>query len=148
AFAAELEDRLFEITEAVDAGETLKNRAKDAVKAKARLRDELLEVKRKREEIAIKMDAVRKNRAEKMSAWSERDQVNESMWDLEMALKRGMAKAIADDRNEEGLSATEVLLSDLIEKVGSIGASKGLLERTRAFNSRLEITADIVEGRI
>ncbi|KAF2141044.1 uncharacterized protein K452DRAFT_359443 [Aplosporella prunicola CBS 121167] len=56
AFGAALADRLFDLTEAVNAGETLKSRLKAADKEKAALRARFLDLRRQREEVALRMD--------------------------------------------------------------------------------------------
>lgn len=146
-FNASLSDRLFELTEAVDAGSALKGRLKEALREKLRLREEFLSIRKQREDLALKMDEIRTEHKERVRSKKERDDINAAMFDIEAAVLRGKENAEKEGRENEGPEMPlEMLLENRARDVGSDGG--GLLEKVKEFNGALESAAAIFEGRV
>lgn len=150
AFAIELADRLFELTEAVDAGEALRARAKAAAKEKVALRAEFLGIRKERDEVALRTDAVRRAHMEAEARRRRDEELSDALWGIETAVQRGREKAVREGREGEGPAGG---LRWEVEDVvgggvsGAAGGGGGLLERVREFNGFLERAAGVVEGR-
>ncbi|OCL10993.1 hypothetical protein AOQ84DRAFT_361923 [Glonium stellatum] len=145
-FNASLSDRLFELTEAVDAGTALKGRLKEALREKLRLREEFLSIRRQREDLALRMDEIRTEHKERVRSKKERDELNAAMFDIEAVILRGRERAGREERENEALNVPlEILLENVARDVGPDGG--GLLEKARGFNGILEATATVFEGR-
>ena len=146
-FNASLSDRLFELTEAVDAGAALKGRLKEVLREKLRLRKEFLSIRKQREDLALKMDEIRTEHRERVRSKKERDDINAAMFDIEAAVLRGKENAEKEGRENEGPEMPlEMLLENRARDVGSDGG--GLLEKVKEFNGALESAAAIFEGRV
>ncbi|GME26624.1 hypothetical protein GTA08_BOTSDO04718 [Neofusicoccum parvum] len=102
AFATELADRLFELTEAVDAGEALRARAKAAAKEKVALRAEFLGIRKERDEVALRMDAVRQAHMHAEARRRRDEELNDVLFGIETAVQRGREKAVREGRADEG----------------------------------------------
>ncbi|KAL1634358.1 hypothetical protein SLS56_002368 [Neofusicoccum ribis] len=102
AFATELADRLFELTEAVDAGEALRARAKAAAKEKVALRAEFLGIRKERDEVALRMDAVRRAHMDAEARRRRDEELNDVLFGIETAVQRGREKAVKEGRADEG----------------------------------------------
>ena len=146
-FNASLSDRLFELTEAVDAGTALKGRLKGVLREKLRLREEFLSIRKQREDLALKMDEIRTEHRERVRSKKERDDINAAMFDIEAAVLRGKENAEKEGRENEGPEMPlEMLLENRARDVGSDGG--GLLEKVKEFNDALESAAAIFESRV
>ncbi|OCL00684.1 uncharacterized protein K441DRAFT_624584 [Cenococcum geophilum 1.58] len=145
-FNASLSDRLFELTEAVDAGTALKGRLKGVLREKLRLREEFLSIRKQREDLALKMDEIRTEHRERVRSKKERDDINAAMFDIEAAVLRGKENAEKEGRENEGPKMPlEMLLENRARDVGSDGG--GLLEKVKEFNGALESAAAVFESR-
>ena len=146
-FNASLSDRLFELTEAVDAGTALKGRLKEVLREKLRLREEFISIRKQREDLALKMDEIRTEHRERVRSKKERDDINAAMFDIEAAVLRGKENAEKEGREKEGPEMSlEMLLENRARDVGSDGG--GLLEKVKEFNDALESAVAIFEGRV
>lgn len=144
-FNASLSDRLFELTEAVDAGTALKGRLKGVLREKLRLREEFLSIRKQREDLALKMDEIRTEHRERVRSKKERDDINAAMFDIEAAVLRGKENAEKGRENEGPEMPLEMLLENRARDVGPDGG--GLLEKVKEFNSALESAAAVFESR-
>ncbi|KAJ9644041.1 hypothetical protein H2199_003909 [Coniosporium tulheliwenetii] len=88
-FSAHLSDALFGLTEALDAGAALQSRLRAARKEKVALREELLDVRRRRQEVLVRMDEVRASHTAAQKEEREREALNEGLFDIEVAVQRG-----------------------------------------------------------
>ncbi|KAF2103031.1 hypothetical protein NA57DRAFT_72014 [Rhizodiscina lignyota] len=149
-FQQSLSDALFDITAAVDAGMVLKSRLKGLTKEKVQLRDELLEVKRQREEVALSIDRVRREHGIWRKTIAGRDELSADLWDLEMAVKRGKEEcAKRRERGEEveGVRMGIEMLAGTVATEITSQAGGGLCTRVERFNDILEKAAETLEGR-
>ncbi|KAH7048365.1 hypothetical protein B0J12DRAFT_574973 [Macrophomina phaseolina] len=150
AFATELADRLFELTEAVDTGEALRGRVKAALKEKVALRSEFLGIRKEREEVALQMDAVRKAHMEAQAKRRRDEELSDALFGIETAVQRGREKAVMEGRQDEGpeMDVLWEVGEVLTRGVSAVGPSGGLADRVQEFGGFLERAAGVVEGRL
>ncbi|PKX98331.1 uncharacterized protein P174DRAFT_399073 [Aspergillus novofumigatus IBT 16806] len=153
AYETELEGRLFELSEMLDSNFVLGVQLKKAKREMMDLRGRLYEVRKEREAVALRMDAVRRKHAEEESARMARNSINNSLHSLELAVERSQnrASAEADDAESADASPTvglEFMLRSVAEAVSSTapGAQGGLLDQIKSFNAQLEATARKLES--
>ncbi|EON62486.1 hypothetical protein W97_01708 [Coniosporium apollinis CBS 100218] len=147
-FSAHLSDALFGLTEALDAGAALQSRLRAARKEKVALREELLDVRRRRQEVLVRMDQVRAGHARAQKEEGEREALSEGLFDIEVAVQRGRESAGAKGRGEEGPEeGVEGVVRGLVEAGISAKGEGGMLVRVRAVNAFLERAAAVLEGR-
>ncbi|OJD36937.1 at hook domain-containing protein [Diplodia corticola] len=149
AFSTELTDRLFELTEAVDAGEALRSRLKAAMKEKVALRSEFLGVRREREQTALRMDAVRQAHMQAEAKRRHDEELSDALYGIETAVQRGREKAVREGRQDEGPEVDTLweIEDALSSGVSGAGPRGGLLDRVKDFNGFLEKAATVIEGR-
>jgi hypothetical protein len=143
-FRDSLSDSLFDLTIAQNTTFILGMRVRKANKEKRRLREELIARRREREEVELKIDAVRARRQNRLEKEMRRHDLVQSLEDIELALKRGREKARREEREDEGPLVGVAMLAS--EAFGMIG-NGGILGRVRDWNSTLEEAAEIVEAR-
>ncbi|KAF7159368.1 hypothetical protein CNMCM5623_004682 [Aspergillus felis] len=153
AYETELEGRLFELSEMLDSNFVLGAQLKKAKREMMDLRGRLYQVRKEREAVALRMDAVRRKHAEEESARMARISINNSLHSLELAVERSQnhASADADDTESADSSPTvglEFMLRSVAEAVSSTapGAQGGLLDQIKGFNAQLEATARKLES--
>jgi hypothetical protein len=153
AYETELEGRLFELSEMLDSNFVLSVQLKKAKREMMDLRGRLYQVRKERETVALRMDAVRRKHAEEESARMARISINNSLHSLELAVERSQnrASAEADDAESADASPTvglEFMLRSVAEAVSSTapGAQGGLLDQIKSFNEQLEATARKLES--
>ncbi|KAL2013207.1 hypothetical protein VTN00DRAFT_732 [Thermoascus crustaceus] len=149
AFATELEGRLFEMSEVLDSNFVLNMRLRRAKREMGDLRNRLVQVRRRREEVAIRMDEVRRRHAEGEGESMSRSSINNSLHSLELALDRSRHNNNNDDDDDEPSTAgLEFTLRSLAQDVSSSapGSQGGLLHLIKSFNAQLERTARALEG--
>ncbi|KAK5132021.1 hypothetical protein LTR16_000148 [Cryomyces antarcticus] len=150
AFGAELGPALFTLTGTVDAHAELGRRVKRAGKERVRLREELLGVRREREEVARRADEVRAAHEREVGEAREWQGLSKNLFDVELAVQRGREKAETEGRVGEGtVMGVENLVRGVVGDVvgGGGGRGEGLLGRIRKFNALLERAAEGLEGR-
>ncbi|KAK0642564.1 hypothetical protein DIS24_g8901 [Lasiodiplodia hormozganensis] len=149
AFSTELADRLFELTEAVDAGEALRVRLKAATKEKVALRSEFLGIRKEREQVALRMDAVRQAHMEAEAKRRRDEELSDALYGIETAVQRGREKAARDGREDEGPEVSPLweIEDALSNGVSAVGPGGGLLDRVKDFNGFLGRAAGVLEGR-
>ncbi|KAL4926565.1 uncharacterized protein BDV17DRAFT_269059 [Aspergillus undulatus] len=137
AFGSELEGRLFDLSEILDSNFMLSHKVKKAKRNMMDLRTRLDRVRKEREAVALKMDAVRREHAKEEQAGMARSTINHSLHNLDLALERGQGRASEDERLTAGL---EFRLRNAARNVSSMasGAQGGLLDQIKAFNAQLE----------
>ncbi|KAI1614579.1 hypothetical protein EDD36DRAFT_418411 [Exophiala viscosa] len=138
AFRQDLDDELFELSEAVENRIDLEARARKSKREKASLQAEWMEIRKERERIALKCDAVRRRH------WIYEEEVRQK-WQLSEAARRAeLEMDRADGIEDEG---TEFLLRTVAQDVSSASEQGGMLARIKSFNAQLETTASFLERR-
>ena len=138
AFGKDLENELFTLSEAVENRITLEARVRKGKREKASLQSEYLELRKEREQIALRCDAVRRQH------WECEEETSQK-WTLSEAARRveqEMERTEADEG--EGL---EFLLRSVTGTVSSASAQGGILDKVKSFNAHLETMALLLEGR-
>ncbi|EAW11352.1 uncharacterized protein ACLA_090450 [Aspergillus clavatus NRRL 1] len=153
AFETELEGRLFELSEMLDSNFVLSVQLRKAKREMMDLRGRLYQVRKEREGVALRVDAVRRKHAEEEEARMARMSISNSLHSLELAVERGQNRAstAADEEDPTDASPTsglEFLLRSVAENVSSAapGAQGGLLDQMKSLNAQLEATARRLES--
>lgn len=137
AFASDLDQRLFDMSEAVENRLTLEARLRKSKRELAELQARWVEVRRQREEVALKADGIRRQN------W-ENEEEGRRQWDvseLARATELELGKGATDEDN------LELLLKEVASKVSSTRGQMGMLDRVRSFNGQLERLAAVLERR-
>ncbi|KAL2822715.1 hypothetical protein BDW59DRAFT_149360 [Aspergillus cavernicola] len=137
AFSTELESRLFELSEMLDSNFMLGVKLKKAKRNMMDRRNRLDQLRREREAVALKMDAVRREHMREEQASLSRSTINHSLHNLDLALERGQSRTTEDEQLTAGL---EFRLRNVAQNVSSTapGAQGGLLHQIKMFNAQLE----------
>ena len=150
-FEEEVEAQLFTLTEAVDMNTALVGRLRAAEKEKMALREELLGVRKRREEVALEMDEVRWAHGNRMERERERKALLEGVQDVDVAVRRGREarrRKVADGEEDGEMEmAVEAKARRMAEVIGNSLEGGGLLETVRKFNEVLEKAAKTLEGQ-
>lgn len=134
----ELNDRLFEMSAAIDHRVQLESRTRRAKRSRAELQARWLEIRRQREEIALRCDHIRQQN------W-ERERERESKWALSEAAHK---LELEVERSEpEEVESLEYMLRTVAADVSCTQPCGGILDRIKTFNVRLERMAEVLEGR-
>ncbi|KAF2755288.1 hypothetical protein EJ05DRAFT_479079 [Pseudovirgaria hyperparasitica] len=147
-FKAQLSDRLFELTDAINTGTVLRKRLKAALKKRVALTDELLSVRKQREDRQLAMDATRDRHEASVHVYEKQSSLNSALHDIELAVSRGRLAAKDQGREAEGPRIPlEMLLRTVAGQVSSRVPGGGVTDRAKALNVVLEDTAKVLEGR-
>ncbi len=132
AFGHDLDDELFEMSEAVENRIDLEARVRKSKREKAALQAEWIEIRKERERIALRCDAVRRNN------WENEAEARQK-WQLSEAARR--AELEWDQAGPVEHEGTEYLLRGVTDELSSASAHGGLLEKIKSFNAHLESMA-------
>ncbi|PKY02538.1 hypothetical protein P168DRAFT_291685 [Aspergillus campestris IBT 28561] len=153
AYGSELEGRLLELSDMLDGNFTLGTQLKRAKREMIDMRSRLYHLRAQREDVALRMDAVRKKHSEEESANTTRSAINNSLHSLDLALERSQNRTADDEVNTPihtgpSTAGLEFMLRSVAENVSSRapGSQGGLLSQMRAFNARLEAAARKLES--
>ncbi|KAI0847057.1 hypothetical protein F5Y00DRAFT_124606 [Daldinia vernicosa] len=150
AFKEELRTRLLEHTIALDTMHALKKRVRSVQKDKLTLRSEIMRIRAEREQVALKMDAVRMRHEMASKGTLHQLELSSAMDDIELAIENGKSAPGLDDPKEKKaaeLSNLELLISRVASQASSGGDGGGSLKQIKDFNAFLERTAAALEGR-
>ncbi|KAK2749890.1 hypothetical protein FQN57_005307 [Myotisia sp. PD_48] len=151
AFGSELEGRLFSMSELLDSNFVLNVGLKKAKKDRSALSNELLDIRREREEVAIRMEEVRKRFSEDEDAKVEHGTINNALHDLQLAVDRSQKNAGQHSKEDppNPFVGLEYLLRTVSQDVSSAAPNSrgGLLEQVQAFNGRLQRTIEFLDGQ-
>ncbi|KAK2845245.1 hypothetical protein FQN49_005914, partial [Arthroderma sp. PD_2] len=150
AFGSELEGRLFEMSELLDSNYVLAMRLKKEKKEVLALRNQLMDLRKEREEIAIRADEVRRRFSADESAKTEHGTINNALHDLQLAVDRSQkngGRGSVDSTNP--FVGLEFLLRTVSQDVSCSTPDfhGGLLNQVQMFNSQLEKTAALLDRR-
>ncbi|KAI9697489.1 MAG: hypothetical protein M1820_007824 [Bogoriella megaspora] len=141
-FQQELEERFFVLTEAVDANRAVTARLKDMLKRKVGLREKLLEVKRKREEVQVKVDEIRSGHLAKIDRERERRALEEGLQGIVIAVARGRERVRREGYYGTIEVAPQTQARRLAELIGNSEGS-GLVEKVKRLNQTLGKTIEV-----
>lgn len=138
AFGNDLDEELFQMSEAVENRIDLEARVRKSKREKSSLQAEYIEIRKQRERIALKCDSVRRRH------W-ECEQDAREKWNISEAARR---IELDVDRPEEELDeGVEFLLRNVANDVSNLSDTGGILDKAKAFNTQLEAMALMLERR-
>ncbi|CAD6448279.1 ed11fb3d-d214-45e7-a3f7-6fef92b7e85c [Sclerotinia trifoliorum] len=143
-FSKELQVRLLEHTINLDNSYSLEKRLREGQKKKLSLREEILRVRAEREKVALRMDGIRIAHEKDSHNAQQREVLNTTVHDIELAVERG--KSISD-HTDDGKSNTELMLKRVASEASSASDDGGILKQIKAFNAFMERAALALEGR-
>ncbi|OTB19203.1 hypothetical protein K445DRAFT_18810 [Daldinia sp. EC12] len=149
AFKEELRTRLLEHTIALDTMHALKKRVRSVQKDKLTLRTEIMRIRAEREEVALKMDAVRMRHETVNKETLRQLELSSTMDDIELAIENGKSAPSlnAKEKKAAELSNLELLISRVAGQASDSSGSGGSLQQIKDFNAFLERTAAALERR-
>ena len=142
----------------------LERRVRDELRKKNTLREEVLQVRKEREQVALRMDEIRmKHEREKTDAQvsvgnvnscpvltfeQSRDTLNAAVHDIEWAIEMGKSNQTPAEINRStDLTGTELLIKRVAGEVSNKGDSGGILKQIKDFNAFLERAALALEAK-
>ncbi|KAK1832905.1 hypothetical protein QBC39DRAFT_425195 [Podospora conica] len=149
AFQEVLRTRLLEHTIALDTLHALRKRVRVAQKEKVTLRDEIMRIRAERDQVALRMDAIRiKHEAESKEALRHIS-LSSAMHDIDLAIEKGQAaeELSASEQKAADLANLELLISRVADQASSKSDSGGTLKQIKEFNAFLERAATALERR-
>ncbi|KAI1465466.1 uncharacterized protein F4812DRAFT_438847 [Daldinia caldariorum] len=149
AFKEELRTRLLEHTIALDTMHALKKRVRSVQKDKLTLRTEIMRIRAEREEVALKMDAVRMRHEAANKETLHQLELSSAMDDIELAIENGKSAPSLNSKEKKAaeLSNLELLISRVASQVSGGSDGGGSLKQIKDFNAFLERTAAALERR-
>ncbi|KAI0435067.1 hypothetical protein F5Y09DRAFT_159744 [Xylaria sp. FL1042] len=149
AFQEELRTRLQAQTIALDNLRTLKKRVRAAQKEKILLRNEILRIRAEREQVALKMDAVRMRHETANEQSLYQLGLSSTMDDIELAIENGKIAPELNPKEQRTaeLANLDILISQITNQVSAAGEGGGTLRQIKEFNMFLERAAIALEGR-
>ncbi|KAI0861096.1 hypothetical protein F4860DRAFT_476849 [Xylaria cubensis] len=149
AFQEELRTRLQAQTIALDNLRTLKKRVRATQKEKVSLRNEILRIRAEREQVDLKIDAVRMRHETANQESLHQLGLSSTMDDIELAVENGkMAPELnPKEQKRAELANLDLLISQITNQVSGTGEGGGTLKQIKDFNMFLERVAVALEGR-
>ncbi|RVX68536.1 hypothetical protein B0A52_07960 [Exophiala mesophila] len=145
AFGQDLDDELFQLSEAVENRINLEARVRKAKREKSSLQAEYMEIRKQREQIALKCDAVRRQHWECEQDAREKWQLSQAARRVELELERELETR--EEGNDDADEGVEYLLHTVAGDVSALSDEGGMLDKIRSFNSQLENLARFLESR-
>ncbi|ERT02283.1 hypothetical protein HMPREF1624_00581 [Sporothrix schenckii ATCC 58251] len=152
SFQMELRARLLEQAVAVDALHALRKRVRAAQKSKLALREEILRIRAERDQVALRMDALRAQHQDRVGQAMKTANISSTMHDMDLAIEQGRAAPELTPAQQKAadLANLELTVRRIAEQVSGGGGSLhggGTLQQLVDFNDFLERTAVLLEGR-
>ncbi|KAK4172212.1 hypothetical protein QBC36DRAFT_338409 [Triangularia setosa] len=149
AFHRELMTKLLDHTIALDQLHGLRKRVKAAQKEKIVMRDEIMRVRAEREQVALRMDAIRiKHEVESKEALRHIS-LSSAMHDIDLAVEKAQAapELSSAEQKRADLANLGLLVSRVADQASSKSDGGGTLRKIKEFNAFLERAAAAMEGR-
>ncbi|KAL7908918.1 hypothetical protein GGI35DRAFT_420834 [Trichoderma velutinum] len=149
AYREELKSRFFQHAIHLNHWHSLRKRVRHVQKERMSLREEIMRIKAEREQVALRMDAIRiKHEADSRESKFCLD-ASSLMHDVDLAVEQGreapeLSRAA---QREAELANLELLVSRVSEQASSSSFTGGMLKQVREFNSFLERAAMALESR-
>lgn len=136
SFGQEIESRLFDMSAAVENRLTLEARVRTSKREKSSMQARWVEVRSQREEVALRMDRVRREH------W-ESEEVGAQGWKLSEGLF-GVGVVMEREKGSE-TDGLEGLISAVGQSVSGFEGG-GVLQRVKEFNARMERMVEVLGG--
>ncbi|RBA19076.1 hypothetical protein FPRO05_10005 [Fusarium proliferatum] len=149
AYKEELTSRLLQLSIHLMDWQSLRKRVRLVQREKLSLREEILRLKAEREQVALKMDAVRIKHEEDTKESKYRLDTSAIMHDIDMAVERGRDAPELSRAQEKkaDLANLELLVARITDEASSSGSAGGMLQQVKNFNAFLERAAIALETR-
>lgn len=149
AFQEELRTRLLEHTIALDTMHALKKRVRSVQKEKLTLRTEIMRIRAEREQVALKMDAVRIRHETANRESLHQLELSSVMDDIELAVENGKSAPSLNPKEQKAaeLLNLELLISRVTGQASAASDGGGNLKQIKDFNAFLERAAAALERR-
>ncbi|UNI23064.1 hypothetical protein JDV02_008905 [Purpureocillium takamizusanense] len=149
AYREELKSRLLQHATHLDHWHSLRKQVRQAQKEKLSLRDEILRLRGEREQVALRMDAIRVKHESESQASSRRINASTLMHDIDLAVEQGQGAPELSRAAQKAadLGNLDVLLARVVDEASSASAAGGMLRQVREFNALLERAALALESR-
>ncbi|PNY26673.1 Protein MNN4 [Tolypocladium capitatum] len=149
AYGEELRSRLLQHAIHLNHWYSLRKQVRQAQKEKLSLRDEILRLRAEREQVALRMDAVRiKHEADSKEA-TYRINMSTLMHDLDLAVEQGIEapELSRAAQKQADLANLELLIARVSDQASSASSTGGMLRQVADFNAFLERAALALESR-
>lgn len=149
AYKEELTSRLLQLSIHLMDWQSLRKRVRLVQREKLSLREEILRLKAEREQVALKMDAVRIKHEEDTKESKYRLDTSAIMHDIDMAVERGRDAPELSRAQEKkaDLANLELLVARITDEASSSSPAGGMLQQVKNFNAFLERAAIALETR-
>ncbi|KAF7938308.1 hypothetical protein BELL_0048g00190 [Botrytis elliptica] len=144
SFGKELRVRLLEHTINLDNSYSLEKRLREGQRKKLSLREEILRVRAEREKVALRMDGIRIAHEKNSHDAQQREVLNTTVHDIELAVERGKSSS---DHTDDGKTNIELMLKRIASEASSASDDGGVLKQIKAFNAFMERAALALEGK-
>ncbi|KAL7949621.1 hypothetical protein V8C42DRAFT_311445 [Trichoderma barbatum] len=149
AYREELKSRFLQHAIHLNHWHSLRKRVRHVQKERMTLREEIMRIKAEREQVALRMDAIRiKHEADSRESKYCLD-ASSLMHDVDLAVEQGRdAPELSRAAQKEAeLANLELLVSRVSEQASSSSFTGGMLKQVKDFNSFLERAAMALESR-
>ncbi|CAM1504597.1 Fc.00g021880.m01.CDS01 [Cosmosporella sp. VM-42] len=149
AYKEELNSRFLQHAIHLNDWQTLRKRVRHVQKEKLSLREEILRLKAEREQVALRMDAVRIKHEEDTKESTYRLNTSSIMHDVDLAIEQGRdtPELSRAEQKQAELANLEFLVSRISDEASSTSPTGGILNQVRDFNTFLERAAVALESR-
>ncbi|KAK1247334.1 hypothetical protein MKX07_002243 [Trichoderma sp. CBMAI-0711] len=149
AYREELKSRFLQHAIHLNHWHSLRKRVRHVQKERMALRDEIIRIKAEREQVALRMDAIRMQHEADARESKYCLDASSLMHDVDLAVEQGReAPELSRAAQKEAeLANLELLVSRVSQQASSSSFTGGLLKQVKDFNSFLERAAMALESR-
>ncbi|KAJ4232393.1 hypothetical protein NW757_013823 [Fusarium falciforme] len=149
AYREQLRLQLLQLAIHLNDWHTLRKRVRLIQREKLKLREDILQLKAEREQVALRMDAVRIKHEEDTEESKYRLDTSAIMYDVDLAIEQGRDApelSRAQEKKAE-LANLELLVARITNEASSASSAGGMLQQVKEFNAFLERAAVALETR-
>ncbi|KAK7418246.1 hypothetical protein QQX98_004030 [Neonectria punicea] len=149
AYREELTSRLLQHAIHLNDWHSLRKRVRLAQREKLTLREEIIRLRGEREQVALRMDAVRSKHEEDTKKSKYYLDTSATMHDVDLAIERGRdaPELSRAEQKQAELANLELLVPQICDEASSASATGGMLQQVKDFNAFLERAAVALESR-
>ncbi|RSL88599.1 hypothetical protein CEP52_015173 [Fusarium oligoseptatum] len=149
AYQEQLNLQLLQLATHLNDWHSLRKRVRLIQREKLKLREDILQLKAEREQVALRMDAVRIKHEEDTKESKYRLDTSAIMHDVDLAVEQGRDApelSRAQEKKAE-LANLELLVARITNEASSASSAGGMLQQVKEFNAFLERAAVALETR-
>ncbi|KAJ6442577.1 mannosylphosphorylation protein (Mnn4) [Purpureocillium lavendulum] len=149
AYREELKSRLLQHAIHLNHWHSLRKQVRQAHRDKLSLREEILRLRGEREQVALRMDAIRAKHETESQASTRRINASTLMHDIDLAVEQGKGAPEPSRAAQKtaDLGNLDLLIARVVDEASSASATGGLLRQVQDFNALLERAALALESR-